>query len=250
MEKAGKNAVAVIEKLKEKGLTVAAPSPVLGVEGMDARDAELPRIQLMQEKNKVLKAMRAKNIPAKEGQMFNSADESKPLDRVEFVPGYMTRYFDVFEVKGDESKWLFRTFNENDPRLVGKRWDYEEGPGGVKIKPEVLKAYSLVAVVGGIPTIIKLAKSSRKVGAKFYTSVLKDAKENGAPLWAKKYALTTKEEQRGKNAFYVYVIEPIGAPSEDETQQAQQIFQGFKGKQDKLNAAQGSDEAADVEEFA
>lgn len=240
------NAIAA-QTSKQLAAAGIGSSPVLGIEGMDDRDGVLPRIQLLQDKAVLLKNLQKKKIQAVAGQLLNTADENAPLDTVEFIPAYMTKFWDIYDVSGEKKKWIARTFIENDPKYADKRWTYQQ-KDGVKLKPEVYEVISVVVLVNGAPAIVNFKGGSKAAGKELYQKARDTARTEQKPLWAYKFVLSSKEVKGEQSDYYALAIAKGGEASEAEQNTAAQVYQGFANKAGaKLNAAAGVTDTGDEE---
>lgn len=230
---------ALVNKAQAAGLVASTQSsPVMGVEGMDDRDGNLASIQLMQEKNKMLKAMVKAKVQAVPGMFVNTDSPLTPLAEVDFIPCFMTKLWDLYKYKGDDKEWVKRSSDENDAAFEGKRRRTEKLPDGTKLKAEVQQVISTIALVNGYPTRINFKASSLGAGKNLYSLASKAAKLEKVSLWGKRYKLTSKSDADDKgNEYYVMAVEVVGATTADEQALAESVYQGFAGRKGSLVAA-------------
>lgn len=234
-----------IRTTKDSLPAAATGSAVLGIEGLDDRDGVLPRIMLLNDKAILLKNMQKKKIDgAIAGVFVNTANENEPLHKINFIPAYMTKFYDLYDMGGDKKRWLFRTLSQLDPRLQGKRWKGETNEHGVKLKAEVQTVYSVVAVLEGnepFPVVINFKGGSVGAGKNLYTM----ARKSGKALYASKYALTSYETS-GDNPYYAMRVEALGDADEVEIERARSVYQAFSGQASKLANNAEEDAGEDV----
>lgn len=227
------NAIALQAAGKEIG---RANSGIIGIEGMDDRDLVVPRIQLLQDKAVLLKNMQRQKIQAMAGQFVNTANELVPLDSVEFVPAFMTKFWDVYEISGEHKKWTGRVFSLTDPKLAGKRLRWEK-IGDTNLKPEVVEVISVVAVVDGFPAKISFKGGSKQAGQELYTK----AKKAARALYEIKYRLSSVEVA-SVNPFYSMRVEAIGEASEADVNVATSLLAAFAGRAETLLNSAGDED--------
>lgn len=201
-----------------KSLAVAS---VRGIEAGDNRDLILPRVLLIQ---KMTKLVEEGAVP---GTLVNTLTKKKIEDPT-FVPVVFSKYFDLYKWTGDKKEYEGRVFNENDPKLEGRRmFKTEEGPA------TVIPVMSFISLVEGNPMIIPFSKSSLKAGRKLYTFAATSRKD----LFEYRYKLVVNKQTNEHGTFYVLDVEQVGETSDDQYALAEQLYNSFHSKISDINSA-------------
>ena len=218
---------------------------VEGVDGVGDEALRLGRIQLFQEKNKIMKGLQARGIQAVPGMLHNTADEDVPLKALTFVPAYLTKFWDLFEeqtIPNVKQKWLGRYFKADAPELEGKTTRPQKVAGG-SLKAEVQEVLSLVAVNedDGLPVGINFKGTSYNAGQDLYTM----ARKAGGALWTRAYELSSV--LRGKDGNEYYILKVVGAGEADPeiATKAESIYRSISKNR---GAVLSDDEAGSAQE--
>lgn len=222
-------AVAVFApKNEEKALAVIDNR---GAERVTNEDLILPKVLLMQGLSKMVESH-----GKVAGQFVNSLTE-QTLTNLEFIPMIYSKFFNVVEwakVNGkDKSTFLFRTFDANDQRLVGKRMFNSD-----KGKAEVETVLNFLSLMDGQPCIIPFSKTSTRGGQKLLTF----QKLSKQALFANKYKLVAVKQTNDSGTFYVKDVQLIGPIEGDELAEAESAYSSFAPKAEAVQAAAESEE--------
>ncbi len=208
--------------------------PVRGVEGLSGKHLSVASVVLVQG---VSKHFIEKGILP--GRFASTLTETEIKD-TEFVPAYMTEKLFVYSYSDPEcrkKKFEFVATSDADPRIDGKRTNWEDG-----MKPEVIPTIILAAIMNGKPVKIKFqGASGYPAGRKLWSFAYDAAKESGDALWDSKYKLVAapRQNQKGDN-FYAFDIVKVGTPSDSDKAEAILLFEAFK--------VQASKQAEEIEE--
>lgn len=202
-------------------IAVKQVGTVAGIEGVDSRDYKRGNIVLVQENAKYFR-----KAGLKPGTFVN-ATSLKPIEDPTFIPCYLTKYYDVYNEVGDKMVWAFRTINENDVRMEGKRWRTEG-----KSKAEIIPVLALVALIDKQPVSIAFKKASGyPAGQKLFTM----ASEKNAPLYAFTYRLNIKESiGKGGDTYYAIDVSEVGPTDEKLIPIAAELSKSLSGKRSQV----------------
>lgn len=187
-----------------------------GLENFDKKDLVLARISLMQGLSKLV--TKEKKVP---GTFVNTLTKETLGESVEFIPVSVTKYFDLLKQDpSDPTKMIFegRTYNENDPKLIGRRFFNEDG-----LKANVNSVISYLVLLDGEPALLSFSKTSYKAGKKLGTI----ASLSGKDLFATTYRVKAKAESRKDNDYFVMEVEEVGDTSETDFKLAEKMYDNF-----------------------
>lgn len=227
------NAVA---KKPEGGLPATRTGVPRGLENFDKKDLQLPHVSLMQGLSKLV--TRGGKKPGTFVNTLTKADLGTSFD---FIPVSVSKYWDL--LKADPAKpgeFIFdkRTYDENDPRLEGRRFFNDKEKG---LKANCNAVISFLILVDGEPALLKFSKTAYKTGKSLGTMAMMSGKD----LFATVYKVTSKPETRGENDYFNMDVVEVGAASEADYKVAEKLYESF-GK--RINAI--VDKAVDAEESA
>lgn len=200
-----KTKVSVKATNKEVGTDISVPGQgAWGAENTSNRDVIIPRLNLMQDLSKAVKAG-----SAKVGDIFNTATgqvvggPDKPL---EFIPIYSYNDWVISEgLPGGKKKYIgtIKMTAENEG------WPYEEVVAGKQMFRQ--RRLNFFAVLPGefidLPVLISFKGMSTKTGRKLMTYFQKCQMANRPPA-TQTWKLSTLEESRDTNTFYVFDLAP------------------------------------------
>jgi hypothetical protein len=211
------------KQMVASGGLVPAGLGVPGIEGIDDRDRKRPNIVLVQENSKVFR-----KAGAQPGQFVNGAT-SKPIPSNEFVPVYMTKFYDVYTWSGDQKKWEFRAFDENDARLEGRRWRPIKDQN---LKAEIIPVLAAVVLIEGKAYALAFKNlSGYPAGQKLLGFIADSYKEEGLEMYAKTYRLLSREStNKSGQEFWAMEVEPASDSSDNDRALAAQIQASLAGK--------------------
>lgn len=210
---------------------VALPVPGRGFEGtrLTKDDLEIPRAKLFQGTNEEVEKYGFSND--QKGMLFNSMTKEALPSR--FVPFFFWRNYIRFNARTraeanydpafDLNAILWRTNDPDDPRVIAQTCF---GPNGEK--PLAVTFLNFLALFPGVPMPLVIAFAKTSFAAGRHLASL--AKWSQADLWARAYTLTTRLKTFDGGPCYVFVVDPAGASTDEESRQAEAWWALFSHK--------------------
>lgn len=213
--------------------TVSTFTQKRGLERVTKDDLTVPKIILTQPlSNFVL-------VDGKQAGVFVNSVTRETYKDVTFTPVIFSKYWDGLKPEGNKMVFDFRTFNENDPRLSGKRFFPEKDEQtGQRLPAQVNFVRAFLSIVEGKPVMITFSKANSKTGKRLID--LAAAKEGDFFAWS--YKLTVARETRQGNTYFVSVVEDAGKADEATFKIAENIYNSFGAKVEAVNTDSAVDE--------
>lgn len=206
-----------LEKVLDGGTLPAVPSHApRGGDQIRTQDLILPHVMLLQPMSKLVTQKEMKV-----GSFVNSLTEQAYESVVEFIPIDYQHFYNVYRFAGAKKEFDFRTSNEADPRLKGKRWKADDNG-----KREIEPVMRFLSLVNHQPAIIDFSKSSMRGGQKLATFF----KLSRMDLFSSAYKLKSVKETNDQGTFYVKDVEPIGPAGKEEYALCEELHRTFGSK--------------------
>lgn len=213
--------------------TTTAPQGARGFEEEDKGDLIIPRIKLVQDLSD-----ERKNKLATAGDLINSLTKEKLSGN--FIPVLKTSQNIKWRDRADGGGILCRAYDGKTgipadttfpPKncVVCGQCEFDNTKQGKEAQPLCTKYMNFLGFMEGerFPIVLSFCRTYYAEGKRMFSL----AKFSGKDMWATKYAVTTKEESKNKNDWFVIVVAPAGPTSKEDLEFAENIYNMFRGQQ-------------------
>lgn len=209
-----------------------------GNENVSNDDLQLPRIDVLQALSPQINKKKDEYIEGAEvGMLFNTLTGELYPDGIHITPISFVKRFLVWVNRKIETGGGLRGVFDTSEEAEAFIEDQEDED---KLE-NVITAEHLVLLDDGTEVIMSLAKSKLKVSRKFNSLI----RLNGGDRFARRYHVTTIDDEGPKGEFQNLKIENAGFPSEEIYLKAEKLYESIDSGQTKQ--ASGNYETASAE---
>lgn len=191
-----------------------------GNENVTSEDLQLPRIDVLQALSPQVNKKKDEYIDGAEvGMIFNTLTEELYPKGVSFTPiSFVKRYLVWVDRKQDNSGGLRGVFDTNEEAEA-----FTADQDDASKLEIVATAEHLVLLDNGDEVIISMAKSKIKVSRKFNSLV----RLNGGDRFARRYLLTSVDDEGAQGEFQNISVANDGFPPEDVYLKAEKLYEAI-----------------------
>jgi hypothetical protein len=195
-----------------------------GNENVGAKDTTLPRLEIVQSQSPI----KDTNEEAREGLMFNSANDTIIGDTAYIIPIYYRMEYLVWKDQERGGGFFGSHETEALARERIRQVVAEEGEDEADLEVVDTPVHFCLRVRPDMMSeqiVLSMAKSKAKVSRKWNAAI----QIAGGDRFARVYKLTTfKDKNKQNQSFYNFVVQPAGFPPEKLFREAERLYSVFR----------------------
>lgn len=214
-----------------------------GSENVETSDLVIPRLDVLQDLSPAVKPNDPNYIEgAQAGHLINSVTKELFDAEVNFIPVFFRKSYLV---------WKDRTSGGG---FKGQYENAEQATAYIKSQPDAAQlsavetAEHLILIVKDDGSLEEAMLSMSRTKLKVSRQLNSLVRMNGGDRFGRLYGLSSLQEKNAMGAFYNFLVRPLGFPSKEHYQYAEQVYDSIAQGKRKVRADMSDTAAGDTED--